>query len=332
MLRATALPLFRITLIYISGLLLATFYPGNICITVIVLLILSLIYLFGCGSFRRTSRFNSIGFFLVFLIGYTNLLLNVAKNSNFSIWITNHKAVKAYIVSIERIYNRRSCKALITHIKNDLGWYRHKSYVQLYFSERSDYKLKLKDVLLIAGTPISILPSRKMSALNSVNGFSNACIQVHRLKQIGKDFGLIPTQLFDRINKWIEKIRAWGSQILAKELQDRQSIALTTTLLWGENEGLTPQIRQAYADTGTIHVLVISGLHVGMIYLLAHTIFKYLLSSIGSLIVSEICTLVSLWLYGWLCDFPPFIVRAIIMISMGRVSFLMGRATNNYNG
>lgn len=269
-----------------------------------------------------------IGLLLIFLIGYSNLLLQRAQQKKLTHWTNKH--VVGYSVCIQKVYHPLNCKALITHIKDNAGWHNTHASIQLYFRKQSDYKPKKGDRLLIRGAPVHSLPSESMQQADPFTSLHYSAMYRHVLKQVDQDF--ICLQPFHERGKWAAAIKQWCGQTLQKRLKGKETMALVARLLWGAKETVDPGLEKAYADTGTIHVLAISGLHVGMLYLLIKAVFSFLFRKIGLFMLSELCTLLWLWLYAGLCDFAPPILRETIMITMARLGFLMGRGSNPYNG
>ncbi|MGI2298843.1 ComEC/Rec2 family competence protein [Candidatus Cardinium hertigii] len=330
MLTTTALPLFRLICFYISGILLAIYYPTDLFTTLLLLLTLGILYWMAALYTRTTTWLNPIGLLLIFLVGYSNLLLQTAEQSKAMRWMKVPQQVEGYTVCIEKVYTPLSCKALMIDIKDSSGWHNSRGSIQLYFSKKSGYKPNKGDKLLIHGNPDRILLSNHIQLVNDNSAFYNSFTHRHILKQIDQDFNLLTTEVQN--SNWRAMITQWCSERLHKQLQDNQAIALISTLLWGAKETLDSGLQKAYADTGTIHVLAISGLHVGMLYMLLKAIFKYICRYIGFFILPDLCTLLLLWLYSWLCHFAPPILRATIMITMARIGFLIGRGSNRYNG
>lgn len=49
------------------------------------------------------------------------------------------------------------------------------------------------------------------------------------------------------------------------------AIASVGAMAVGDRRHLTPELRKAYSRSGASHVLAVSGLHVGIIFMLANT-------------------------------------------------------------
>lgn len=332
MLSAVAFPLFRLLLVYISGVLIAICCPIEPFHAVMLLIALKMLYLvtwIGFKAARLLSKWpHIIGLLVIFLVGYSNLVLQIAPYQKLLTW--TNQPIEGYTASIQKVYHSLSCKALITHIKANSGWHKHPASIQLFFSKKSGYKPQKGDALLISGTPTRIAPSKNRELPPPYASFYHPSMHRHVLKQIDRDF--IYLQPVCKNRQWVRVIREWCSQIFEKQLQDTTARGVVAALLWGEKDGLNPDLQKAYAQTGTIHVLAISGLHVTMLYLLMKTIFRFVFSRIGYWILPELLSLLFIWLYAGLCDFTPPIVRATIMITMARLGLLMGRGSNSYNG
>ncbi|CDG49563.1 ComEC/Rec2 family competence protein [Cardinium endosymbiont of Bemisia tabaci] len=334
MLTATVLPLFRLICFYIGGIILAIYYPTDLFTTLLLLLTLGVLYWMAALHVRVTTFkwLNFIGLLLIFLVGYSNLLLQTAQQRKAMRWMEVHQEIEGYTVCIKKVYAPFRCKAFITHIKDHSGWHNSRGSIQLYFSKSSDYIPKQRDKLLIHGRPDRILLLDRIQLEKDDSAFYHPFRHRHILKQIDRDFKVLTTEVFNQDGNWRAMIIEWCSKRLHEQLQDDQAIALISALLWGAKETLDPGLQKAYADTGTIHVLAISGLHVGMLYMLLKIIFKYICRYVSFFILPDLCTLLLLWLYSWLCHFAPPILRATIMITIARIGLLSGRGSNRYNG
>jgi competence protein ComEC len=86
-------------------------------------------------------------------------------------------------------------------------------------------------------------------------------------------------------------------------------------LIDGDDSLIPKQLLNAYASTGTLHVLAVSGMHVGLIYaLIGFALFWMKLPAFK--IPKLLLQLTLVWLYAILCGFSPSIIRAAIMISL----------------
>lgn len=98
---------------------------------------------------------------------------------------------------------------------------------------------------------------------------------------------------------------------------------MVEALMLGNRNGVDDDVRDAYADAGASHLLALSGLHVGVLYmLLTMTIGLLLRSRVGR----RLCGLLAaglLWLFALLAGFPPSLVRAVTMFTVYAVVALV---------
>lgn len=66
------------------------------------------------------------------------------------------------------------------------------------------------------------------------------------------------------VTLWIPRARAWASARLHALLGEPEATLLTGAM-WGERGALPPDLRAEFQDTGTVHVLVTAGLHLGVV-------------------------------------------------------------------
>ena len=107
--------------------------------------------------------------------------------------------------------------------------------------------------------------------------------------------------------------------------------AVGAALILGYNDKLDPEIMTAYSSTGTLHVLSVSGLHVGLVYI----VFNFLLGFLdrikhGKLIKCFLIILL-LWGYATLTGLSPAVLRAAAMFSFVVLGKSIHRHTTIYN-
>lgn len=87
-------------------------------------------------------------------------------------------------------------------------------------------------------------------------------------------------------------------------------------VLLGYDESLPAQVRHNYVAAGSMHILCVSGMHVGIIYLLASLLLDLLGKSKVAWLVKRMVLLVLIWLYALITGLSPSIMRSALMISM----------------
>lgn len=87
-------------------------------------------------------------------------------------------------------------------------------------------------------------------------------------------------------------------------------------ILLGYDDSLPAQVRHNYVAAGSMHILCVSGMHVGIIYLLASLLLGLLGKSRAAWLIKRIVLLLLIWLYALITGLSPSIMRSALMISM----------------
>jgi competence protein ComEC len=127
------------------------------------------------------------------------------------------------------------------------------------------------------------------------------------------------------------KARTWAEATLTKFIHGAREQAIASALVLGVTGGLDPELLSAYANTGTLHVLAVSGLHVSILYVLLVWMMKPLQRLRYAPWMLAATALVVLWAYAFITGLSPSVLRAVIMFSFIVVSRPAGQSTNIYN-
>ena len=130
--------------------------------------------------------------------------------------------------------------------------------------------------------------------------------------------------LADRMRrKLITKLRS--TEINLKEQQLIQALVL------GEKTELDRDMYKDYAAAGAVHMLAVSGLHVGIIYLIIAFLLRPLNYLRRGYIVSYLVLVVLLWIYAMITGLSPSVTRAVFMFSCFAFAKIINRHSNALN-
>jgi competence protein ComEC len=91
-------------------------------------------------------------------------------------------------------------------------------------------------------------------------------------------------------------------------------LAIAKAFLWGDRDLLTIDSKEAFTNTGTIHILAVSGLHVGLLLYITMSIFR-IFSRFITRNVAVVLSLFLIWFYAFLTGFSPSILRSVMVFS-----------------
>lgn len=97
---------------------------------------------------------------------------------------------------------------------------------------------------------------------------------------------------------------------------DYRNYALLSALTLGDKSLLANDTKDLFADTGTSHVLALSGLHLGILYTLLHLLFLHWFRRKWSFFTTHLLGLSALWFFVFLAGAPLSLQRAACMLTL----------------
>ena len=90
---------------------------------------------------------------------------------------------------------------------------------------------------------------------------------------------------------------------------------VAAAILLGYDDNLADEVRKNYVAAGSMHILCVSGMHVGIIYLLASFLLGFLNRKKWQKTLKQVLLLTLIWFYALIAGLSPSILRASLMIS-----------------
>ncbi len=112
---------------------------------------------------------------------------------------------------------------------------------------------------------------------------------------------------------------------------DLRELGVVAALVLGKKEMVMHELRTSYTDAGVVHILAVSGLHVGIIYLFAGFLLSKVFTQKEGRYYKLIVMLLILWLYAGITGFSPSVLRAATMFSFIAFGKESGKHANIYN-
>jgi len=136
----------------------------------------------------------------------------------------------------------------------------------------------------------------------------------------------------DRGNFLFRKIISPFRELITTAIEQNlgeESGALLEGMLLGGGRKLSLETKAFFSHSGVIHILAVSGLHVGVIVLVLLWIFRRLLKR--TLVFSAFAVIILLIFYSMLVQLRPSVVRATVMASFILLAPLLHRKANPIN-
>lgn len=118
---------------------------------------------------------------------------------------------------------------------------------------------------------------------------------------------------------------------IERDIPDPAAQQVAQALLLGEKKTLDRATRDSYAQAGVMHILAVSGLHVGIIYGLFFFLGNRLKLKGRTKKIYFLVVILIIWSYAFLTGFSPSVIRAATMFSLITMGQLRDRKTSIVN-
>ncbi|MEL0644144.1 ComEC/Rec2 family competence protein [Olleya sp. Ti.3.14] len=127
------------------------------------------------------------------------------------------------------------------------------------------------------------------------------------------------------------KLRNHINSKLEKYQYTNDQLSIINALILGQRQNITKAVYDNYTNAGAIHILAVSGLHVGIILLILNLVFKPVERLKNGKFYKTIILVILLWTYALIAGGSASIIRATTMFSIVAIGINLKRPTNIYN-
>ncbi len=136
---------------------------------------------------------------------------------------------------------------------------------------------------------------------------------------------------FESIQLFARSLRYKMITAIKQYIPDQKNRAIIEALSLGYKRELSPELKNRFADAGAMHFLAVSGLHVGIIYLLLAQLFNILGNSYRARKYKTLFIIAGLWGYAFITGLSPSVTRATLMFTFLSAGRILHKETPIYN-
>lgn len=151
----------------------------------------------------------------------------------------------------------------------------------------------------------------------------------HQVYLAPEDYILLPAATVYPFKNFIFSCRQWVLRTIRKFIPGEKEAGLAEALLIGYKDDLDKDLVQSYSNTGVVHVIAISGLHLGLIYGLLLVLTRPLRSRL--LWLRLVIIIAGLWLFSILAGAQPSVLRSALMFTFLAGGEVLRRRSGIYN-
>lgn len=119
--------------------------------------------------------------------------------------------------------------------------------------------------------------------------------------------------------------------LFKKSSLKNQNLAIASALTFGYKDELDSSTKHAFSSTGAMHVLAVSGLHVGIVFLIIQFILDIFPLLFRRSWMKYSIILLFMWSYALLTGLSPSVLRATTMLSFVVLGLMFNRNSSVYN-
>lgn len=329
-------PLARITITFVAGILIAYSLKPSPTVA-FVFLAVTLVIFIGTYYLSKTNTKSQLHFgiatcLLAFSIGTTTQTVHTDSNkqSNYTYYknifeknhiftLTLREKLKSatfnerYIALLNSIDNEKASGRILLNINKD----------SLKHSIAIGSQLKINALLHKTTSQKNPNQFDYQKYLENKQIYAQLYTEPNETQvnyKITKDIWYYTAQLRTRIIQNLEK-----SKFANKELN------VAVALIMGQQQDIDSEIIQDYQYAGAVHILSVSGLHIGFILLFVTFLLKPFPNTKKGAFVKLLLTLAALFLFGILADLAPSVVRSVTMFSFVAIGQYLRRSVNIYH-
>lgn len=151
--------------------------------------------------------------------------------------------------------------------------------------------------------------------------------------------GYVPTDSWRRIGanggfsllRMAQRCRMYMLDILHNMKITGDEFAVISALTLGYTDAISPELNDSFALTGASHILSVSGLHVGIIYIMLGILLAFLDKSPRTVRLKWILIILLLWFYAFITGLSPSVSRSVFMFSTFALAKIIDRKSSTYN-
>ncbi len=217
----------------------------------------------------------------------------------------------SYSITIDRNQSKGksslSTHATITSVRGEDGWRVVSDRIMIHSDTAT--RLAMGDRILCHGTVRPFGGSnRSFLSLMNNRGY------------IGSIY-LTEDYILERESSGENRLQGWALSNIDKLDMEGDELALCKAMVVGDKSAISSTLRQAYSTSGAAHILAVSGLHVGIVFMFVNLLLWWLPVVKRGHIIRNVLAIILVWLYAVMVGLSPSVVRAAMMFSALQFAF-----------
>ncbi|HMJ46228.1 MAG TPA: ComEC/Rec2 family competence protein [Ferruginibacter sp.] len=315
-------PFFRLLLPLITGILLQWHIHFNLSYIVICITCFSvtafIIYFLPVGARYKVRHVTGI-FIHCIIASFAMLITWFNDPRHQSAWYGRYDNTRFFIIRVNEPLltktNSYKTSGIIEGVIVNEKIIPTNGKLLVYFSKDSvPPAIKYGDYILAGKKPQHIKNSGNPGAFD-YKRYASFHQVYHQVFLKKSDWKILPVKSPPTLQGALFAARESLLKILRKFITGKEELSIAEALLIGYDEDLDKDLIQAYSNTGVVHIIAISGLHLGLIFFVLSWILNRIPYVKHSAIIKAVLLIASLWLFSLLTGGCASVLRSAVMFT-----------------
>ena len=129
----------------------------------------------------------------------------------------------------------------------------------------------------------------------------------------------------NRITQLATTVNRWADSVFTRQVGSRAEYGIVNAMILGVRDDLDTEMYRAYSAAGAVHILSVSGMHVGILFAVLTYLLSFLIKRPRGKLLMAVLQLLILWFYALVTGFSPPVLRSAGMFTVLIVANASGR-------
>ena len=325
-------PLLRIIVLIVIGIIFSFFYAVQIKYLSLALTFSVLIFITSLLALKFNLFLIKYDDFLIFILFFCFSVFYTKWHLHVPEYPTTKDIYTGIICESIQVKKNNTLMVIRLHDSNQKNKFLYSPKVNLFAKiDSSDAdSFNIGDVVVFSSVLIPIknfgnpdeFDYKKYMTIKGV--FYQAFVSKPYLVNLGNSKKMPIKRLGSLVQKKV-------TRLFQNNLFNNNSKAILTALTVGNRKLISNELKQSYTNSGVIHILAVSGLHVGIIYLFLSFLLGFMNKRAGWEKYKLAIILAGIWFYAFITGLSPSVLRSAIMFSLFGISRSAHRDVSYFN-
>lgn len=334
-------PFFRLIIPFALGILVAINLSKPDFVTFFLLIVINSALFLAALSLHLFLTFSyrwSQGFFIYLFAAVAGYSLTIVQtdryhHNHFANFLQDEAQVVVLRISEPPSERERSVRVFgkVQYVLDSTAQQRTAGKLLLYLEKDSaSLNLSYGDQLILNTRINAMQPPGNPHQFNYSRFLANSGVN-HQAYVRGDNWHRIAVNKVNPLFDLSFKARQHMMGVLERNGLTGNEFAVISAILLGYDDLMEPELRELYAGAGALHVLCVSGLHVGIIFFIMSFLMSRLSRNKSGRVIKFLALMMSIWAYAFITGLSPSVMRASVMFSLFSWRELSKEKSNPYN-